>query len=84
MLSPVQIPGSSRDKCRQLTRPKKLADIEQKIRQLLVSYEGWRNQIPESLAATSQADKIDDTIEKLNAVADILGEIDLPLGFGRD
>jgi hypothetical protein len=40
--------------------------------------------LPESIEGTSQADKVADTIEKLSAVADLMADIDPPLGFGRD
>jgi hypothetical protein len=40
--------------------------------------------MPDSLEASTQVDKLDDTIEKLNVVADMLADIHPPLGFGRD
>ena len=36
------------------------------------------------LEGTAHAEKLADTIEKLEAVADLLADIDPPLGFGRD
>lgn len=69
---------------RQSSRPKQLAEIEKKLYALLASYEDWRAQMPESLESTAQADKVTDTIEKLSAMIDLLAELELPLGFGRD
>jgi hypothetical protein len=78
-------PASSTSKmCRPHSRPKKLAEINEKVQQLLASYEEWRDQLPESLEGTSQAEKLEDTIEKLSAVADLLADIDPPRGYGRD
>jgi hypothetical protein len=69
---------------RQTSRPKQLTEIENKLQALLASYEDWRDQVPDSLEGTAQAEKLADTIEKLCAVVEMMADIDPPLGFGRD
>jgi hypothetical protein len=81
---PLPAPAPPPKKIRQPSRPKKLAEIDEKVQFLLESYQEWLNNLPESLENTSQADKLADTVEKLEAVADLLAEIDPPLGYGRD
>ena len=71
-------------KRRQPSRPKLLAELDEKVNALLASYEDWRNQMPESLESSAQVEKLTDTVEKLGAVAEMLADIDPPLGFGRD
>ena len=84
-LAPAQaLPPQTCKKRRQPSRPKQLAEIDEKVQHLLASYEDWRDQLPESIEGTNQAAKVLDTIEKLTEVADLLADIALPLGFGRD
>lgn len=80
----VGLVPSAPKKCRPPSRPKQLAEIDEMVQALLASYEDWREQLPESLEGTSQAEKLTDTIEKLSAVADLVADIEPPLGFGRD
>jgi hypothetical protein len=47
-------------------------------------YEDWLNGRPDALESSVQYQKAEDTVEKLAAVLDLLGEIDPPLGYGRD
>ncbi len=82
--APSPAPALPKKKGRQLSRPRQLAEIDKIVHYLLASYEDWREQMPDSLEGSPQVDKLDDTIEKLNAVADTLADIDPPLGFGRD
>jgi hypothetical protein len=51
---------------------------------LLEDYQTWRARLPESLQDSDLATKLDEAIEKLAEVAEILADIDLPKGFGRD
>jgi len=61
-----------------------LAAIEIEVRSLLGEYETWLGALPESLAESEQAARLVDVIEGLGAIAEALGEIDPPKGFGRD
>jgi hypothetical protein len=69
---------------KKLSRPKRLAALEEGVRCLLAEYEEWRGQLPESLEGTSQAEALDSAIEALAEAADLLAGIDAPRGFGRD
>jgi len=82
--TPGPAPSAPQKKRREPSRPKQLAEIADRVQRVLASYEDWRDQLPESIEGTSQADKVADTIEKLSAVADLMADIDPPLGFGRD
>jgi hypothetical protein len=61
-----------------------LAAVESAVEALLDEYEDWRENLPENLACSEQAARLDATIESLTDAASILGDIDPPLGFGRD
>lgn len=62
----------------------RLAAIEIEVRSLLREYETWLAALPESLAESEQAARLAEAIEGLGAIAEALGEIDPPRGFGRD
>lgn len=83
-MTPNPVSSQPPKRCPPLSRPKQLAEIEKRVIALLASYEEWQDQIPDSLESTAQAEKLADTIEKLSAVADLLADIEAPLGFGRD
>jgi hypothetical protein len=51
---------------------------------LKLDYEACLESLPESQQDTVQAAKAAEAIEQLEAVYDILSEIQPPLGFGRD
>jgi hypothetical protein len=83
-VKPKPAPSPPQKIRRQPSRPKQIAEMDRKLQALLSSYEDWRDQVPESLEGTAQADKVTDTIEKLSAMIDLLADIEPPLGFGRD
>ena len=82
--SPGLGPVQSQRKGRPPPRPKRLAAFERGIRDFLAEFEDWQDQLPESLRNSPQGEKLTDAIDKLTAVADLLADIELPLGFGRD
>jgi hypothetical protein len=47
-------------------------------------YEGWLEATPEALLETPSAEKLAEAIQQLQDAIDLLNEIDLPKGFGRD
>lgn len=51
---------------------------------LQTEYEAWRERLPESLADSEQAARLDETVDLLQQAADLLDAIDPPRGFGRD
>ena len=81
--APQRLPTLPR-KNRKVSRPKRLTGLEDGIRDLLAEYEEWRQQLPESLECTAQAEALDAAIEALAEAADLLAGINPPRGFGRD
>ena len=63
------------------SRPERWRAAVAELRELQESYQGWRENLPESMEATA-------TAQRLDAVIDLdleeLEEIELPRGFGRD
>jgi hypothetical protein len=66
------------------SRPARLAALTEALRSLQAEYEGWLEALPESLANSDLAERLQAAVKQLDAAADLLGEIDLPRGFGRD
>ena len=62
------------------TRPARWATALAELRALQAEYEAWRDQLPESLAESRTAERLD---EVCNVDLDAL-DVDLPRGFGRD
>jgi hypothetical protein len=54
------------------------------LQQLQGEYERWLEALPDSLAESSLAERLTETIEQFQAASDLLEEIELPKGFGRD
>jgi hypothetical protein len=51
---------------------------------MTADYEGWLEATPETLQETPLAEKLAEAIQQLQDAIDLLNEIDLPKGFGRD
>lgn len=83
-VAPVATTVASKRKVKVLSRPARLAAIENEVQSLMDEYQGWRDNLPESLQESDLAEKLDEAIDKLYEVAAILADIDLPKGFGRD
>jgi hypothetical protein len=66
------------------SRPARLATLLTNVQQLQREYEHWLKRLPDSLAETELAQRLEGAIDQLQAVANLLAEIDLPRGFGRD
>jgi hypothetical protein len=49
-----------------------------------MEYQAWLDSLPEALEGSVQAERLEETIEQLDAIAELLGEVQPPLGFGRD
>jgi hypothetical protein len=54
------------------------------IRQLLNEYEDWQSRLPEFAEQSATAEKLELTIEALGNALEILEDLDLPRGYGRD
>lgn len=66
------------------SRPKRLTALLADLEILQGEYEEWLEVLPESLAESPVADRLRETIEQFQAAAELLADIDPPLGFGRD
>lgn len=69
---------------RRLSRPARLADIQQAVSELRQEYDAWFDSLPPSLADSVLADKLVETTDQLEAISEILADVEPPLGFGRD
>jgi hypothetical protein len=49
-----------------------------------MEYQAWLDSLPEALEDSVQAERLGATIEQLDAIAELLAEVQPPLGFGRD
>lgn len=68
---------------RRMSRPAKLTAIITVAEELLTEYQHWRDNLPESLAETDQAESLEETIGLLEQAVDLLTQIQPPLGYGR-
>lgn len=75
-------PGQA--KFRKSSRPQRLAALCAEAQALLEEYEDWLERIPESLQNTSQASALAEAVEALTTVTELLGDLVVPRGFGRD
>lgn len=66
------------------SRPTRLQTAIDLVCTLQAEYEEWRERLPESLADSQQAARLDETVDLLAQAADLLDSIDPPRGFGRD
>lgn len=60
------------------SRPKRLAAIERELSSLLGEYDDWLQALPENLAASDNADRLQETIGHLQAALDAVEAIDPP------
>lgn len=77
----VSIPVARR---RQPSRPSRLAALCNGATQLQGEYQAWLESLPEALQDGDQATRLTEAIEALEAVVDLLSQIEPPRGFGRD
>ena len=77
-------PVMSTKKRRPPSRPARLMALEMAVRELQSDYERWLDRLPDSLSDGDLAQRLQETIEQFDAVADLLNDIDPPKGYGRD
>lgn len=66
------------------SRPARLMALEMAVRDLQSEYERWLDRLPDSLSDGDLAQRLQETIEQFDTVADLLNDIDPPKGYGRD
>lgn len=74
-------PLSARPRLR--SRPERLRVIEGELRDLAAGYQHWREALPDNQSGTELADRLEAVVEKLETMADEVGDLDPPRGFGR-
>ena len=77
-------PPATTKRHRPLSRPNRLAAIERELRALTEEYQMWLANLPEFLDGSDQAELLTVTIEQLTDATDLIADITLPRGFGRD
>lgn len=60
------------------SRPARLRTLEKEVRQLALEYQEWVDALPDNLAESAMAGKLEETIEALESIADDLWAIDPP------
>lgn len=77
-------PAGPKRKAKVLSRPARLAAIENELQALTDEYQAWRDNLPESFQESGLATKLDEAVERLTDLVAGVADIDLPKGFGRD
>jgi hypothetical protein len=65
------------------SKPKQWDDAVGTLLDLLDWYQGWRDNLPASLADSATADRLDEVLALRDLVEQLQG-VELPKGFGRD
>jgi hypothetical protein len=66
------------------SRPARLQALLAEVQALQTEYEDWFAALPESLSESQLAERLTETIDQFQVAADMLAEIEVPKGFGRD
>lgn len=75
------VPDSARP--RQKSRPERLRGIEDELRDLAAGYQHWLEAMPANQSGTDLAERLEAIAEQLEILADEVGDLDPPRGFGR-
>jgi hypothetical protein len=82
--APVPVDPQQPKRPKVVSRPKRLAALRAEAQCLQQEHEHWLEVLPESLQETDLATRLAETIEQFAAIVDLIDEIQLPRGFGRD
>lgn len=80
--SPVASPMKKIRISRPISKPKRLQALLAEAEDLLQKYQEW--ELPENLQDSVTAQKLQDTVDALEQVVELLENIEVPRGFGRD
>lgn len=80
----VPAPAARKRPARQLSRPKRIEALLSDAEDLLQDYQEWQESMPENLKEGGTGEKLQDTIDGLEQVVELLQNIEVPRGFGRD
>ena len=86
---PATVDGHARGRgsisCRRKqSRPARLQAAISELDDLLADYENWQASVPESLQDTGTATLLSEAVDSLQQAVDLLQQITVPRGFGRD
>ena len=68
---------------RRLTRPVRLASVETELRALAAEYQHWLDALPDNQADSELAEQLQAVAEQLESLANDVGDLDVPRGFGQ-
>jgi hypothetical protein len=68
---------------RQRSRPERLSAVEDELRDLAEGYRHWLESLPQGISASQIAEDLQAITERLEELADEVGTLDPPRGFGR-
>ena len=71
-------------KARPSSRPRRFESAVAEIEALHQEYDDWLQSMPESLRESHLAERLAETVDQLSEALDLLSQVDLPRGFGRD
>ena len=71
-------------KLRLPSRPARLAAVIAELQRLQQEYAAWLDRLPDNFTGGDLSDLLEQTIEELGSAQEILENIELPKGFGRD
>ena len=77
-------PQPERKRRRPPSRPARLAAAKAAMLKLFDEYEDWLAALPDNLQDSGQGQRVSEVIDQFAAVIDLISEIELPRGFGRD
>lgn len=69
---------------RKASRPQRLAACRRELEALKEEYEAWLEGLPEAFQDGDVAGRLAETVEQMEAICELLGELQPPKGFGRD
>lgn len=73
-----------RSRSRKPSRIQRALTALEDLRQLLAEYVDWQASLPEFAEGSATAEKLDAAVEALEVAVDVLEQLDLPRGYGRD
>lgn len=72
------LPRAAASKPKHLSRPARLAAIQLAVRELADEYQAWRDALPENLSGSQLAERLDEVVGQLEAIAEDLDAVEPP------
>jgi hypothetical protein len=79
-----QSPVTSSKRRRAPSRRTRVAAVEAQVQQLHDENEHWFASLPENLGNSGLAERLTQAVEQLATILELLSDLDIPSGFGRD